>query len=404
MIKNILILLALVLYAGPASSKGPFVFDPVANKQIAAKLAIPVFYALPESAYAQTTDEAGSIDGMWEFRHPASAAAAAPVGLRVYLTPHNNAAARLAASGLVQTGDVILTFRPEWGFQGPYPNIQMGISHAGLALVENGVVSNIDNPLTEEYLGNMTGKHYKDASALHIIRPRNLSGDQKENLLGWAQKIIKLAPAIYPSQLAFNRDYFSPKYTVDMKFVKTVAQIALQQDKTARIALFCSEFVWALLSLKDCDPGRPEVFAQEGIPACIKPVFMPLPMIGDYFLHPRSPAARLGLSDGPLAVINSMGLPENEKKRLIHEVFARRRQMSPGHAAVAESLAPYYMQLEGYYDGIQDGAPKALQIMNAFNGSVKPNYSPTSYLINALLPNESEERQMDVVGTVVFSD
>lgn len=386
------------------SGHGPFIFNPAVNERIAAKLDIPVFFALPESAYLQPPGELDGMDGLWAFRHPGAAKAAAPVGLRVYLTRHENVAARLAAGGLVQTGDVILTFRPEWGFQGPYPNIQMGISHAGLAVVKDGVVTNVDNPLTDEYLGTLSGKHYRTSSALHIIRPRGMGAVQKENLMKWAERFTGPAAEIYPAQLSFNRDYFSPKYTPDLKFIRTVARIALGQDKASRIDLYCAEFVWALLALKDCDPGQPEVFAQEGVPACVKPVFAPLPIIGNYFIAPRLPSARLGLSDGPLAVIDSMGLPENDRGRAIHEVFERKRRLSPGHAAAAESLAPFYRRLEGYYTGIHDGAPQSLQIMDAFNSSVKPNYSPASYLINALLPADSEERSMDVVGTVVFSD
>lgn len=388
----------------PAVPSGPFVFDPVVNAKLAAKLNIPVFYALPESAYLPRLGEITPTDGLWEFRHPGAPGAANPAILRVYLTPHENVAQRLAASGLIQTGDVLLTFRPEWGFQGAYPNIQMGISHAGMALVENGVVSNIDNPLTREYIGNLAAKHYKEIAALHIIRPRDMNAAQKANLLGWARKLLNLAPSIYPSQLSFNQDYFSPKYTANLKFVKTVARIALQQDKNAKASLYCSELIWALLSLRNCDPAQPGVFAQEGTPACIKPVFAPLPMLGDVFSNSKSPLARLGLSDGPLAVISSLGLPEEDKKQLLRQVFERRRALSPGHAAVAESLAPFFMKLEGYYTGIQAQEPAALQIMNSFNASVKPNYSPTSYLIDTLLPADSGERKMDVVGTIVFSD
>ena len=404
MIKHFLFLTAMALSVVSAAAKGPFVFDPSVNEQIGAKLKIPVFYAMPESAYSRTADGITAAAGLWEFRHPGSAGAASPVGLRVYRTQHQDAAKRLAAAGFIQTGDVVLTFRPEWGFMGPYPNIQMGISHAALAVVENGIVSNIDNPLTDEYLGSLDATHYKESDALHIIRPRNLSGEQKKNLIGWVGKLSKLAPKIYPAQISFNQDYTSPKYSGDMNFVKTLGRIALQLDKTDKVNLFCSEFVWALLSLRDCDPGRPEVFAKEGSPACVKPVFAPLPMVGDYFVNQRASSARLGLSDGPLAVIASMGLPEEEKGRLIHKVFETKRQMSPGHLAVAESLAPYYLPLEGYYAGIQAGTPEAVRIMNNFNNSVKPNYSPTSYLVNTLLPEDSGERKMDMVGTVMFSD
>jgi len=408
MIKKMMLLLVFVLSAIPASAAGPFVFDPGMNDQIAAKMNIPAFFTFPESAYTPATYDITPMSGLYEFRHPASAAATQPVGLHVYLTPHRNVAARLAASGFVQTGDILLTFRPEWGFQGAYPNVQMGVSHAGLALVENGTVTNIDNPLTSEYLGTLNSDHYNTAAALHIVRPRNLSNEQKTNLLGWAKRLIRSASSVYPAQLSFNKDYFSPKYTSDLAFVKAVAQIALRTNKSARADLYCSEFVWALLSLRDCDPGQPEVFAHDGVPACVKPIFVPLQMTGDYFSNQQpAPSARLGLADGPLAVINSMGLPENEKQAYIHEVFTDKpghAQMSPGHAAVAANLKPYFSPLEGYYAGIQAGSPQAVQIMNSFNGSVKPNYSPTSYLVNTLLPEGSEERKMDLVGTVLFAD
>jgi hypothetical protein len=359
---------------------------------------------LPESAYAQTADAISPMPGLWEFHLPGYT----EPGLRVYLTPHKNAADRLAASGFVQTGDIILTFRPEWGFKGPYPNIQMGISHTGLAFVENGVMTNVDSPLTDEYLGAISSKHYKEASALHIIRPRNLSARQKENLAGWMIRLSSHAAEIYPSHLWFNKDYTSPKYTAGLGFVKTLAQIALRQDPTAAVDLYCSEFAWALLSLRNCDPAQPEVFAREGTPACINPIFIPLPMIGSYFLNPQPASPRLGLADGPLAVINSMtGLTEDQKKVLLGTVFESKEgtaPMSPGHAAAAEAFSPYYLRLKDYYSGIQEGAPEALQIMNTFNNAIKPNYSPTSYLINTLLPEDSAERRMDVVGTVLFTD
>ena len=48
---------------------------------------------------------------------------------------------------------MLLTFRSEWGGAGAYPNVQMGISHTGVAWIKDGVLHNIDNPLDQEYLG-----------------------------------------------------------------------------------------------------------------------------------------------------------------------------------------------------------------------------------------------------------
>ena len=67
--------------------------------------------------------------------------------MRLVVAKRAGLAKRLAKSGLVQTGDLLLTFRAEWGGVGAYPNVQMGISHTGVAYVKDGVVRNIDNPL-----------------------------------------------------------------------------------------------------------------------------------------------------------------------------------------------------------------------------------------------------------------
>ena len=406
MLKNIIFLLALVFQTVSASA-GPFVFDPEVNARIAEKLDIPVFYTFPDSAYSPDLELAGSLDGLYDFRHPGSAAAAKSTGLHVYATRRQGVAARLAASGLVRTGDIILTFRPEWGFRGPYPNVQMGVSHAGLAFVEKGLMQTLDNPMTEEYLGPMISAHYQEARALHIIRPRGLTAGQRANLLGWAQKMYRHAAEIYPAQLSFNLNYFEPKYSSDPGFAKTLGLIALRSDKTAKLDLYCSEFVWAMLSLKGCDPALPEEFSSPGVPACLKAPFIPLQMTGDYFSGPGAPGARLGLADGPLAVIAALGLPEEEKQRLIHQVFQVERPLtalSPGHRAVAERMAPYFSQLETYYAGIEAGTPEALQTANSFNGGVKANYSPASYILNALLPSDSGERKLDIVATVLFTE
>ena len=96
-------------------------------------------------------------------------------------------AQRLGKSGLVQTGDLLLTFRSEWGGAGAYPNVQMGISHTGVAWVKDGVLHNIDNPLNEEYLGpgnrgELNSEHYRTLQFIHVIRPRNLTDAQRANI------------------------------------------------------------------------------------------------------------------------------------------------------------------------------------------------------------------------------
>src|SRR5262245_51717862 len=119
---------------GLAISSGPlqaneFVFDPNVNEEMARRLAIPVYFALPESARARLPRTIDTSDRLIDFRHPDALKWNAKVGLRLIVAKRDGLARRLAQSGLVQTGDILLTFRPEWGGVGAYPNVQMGVSH-----------------------------------------------------------------------------------------------------------------------------------------------------------------------------------------------------------------------------------------------------------------------------------
>ena len=144
-----------------------FTFDEKVNAEIAKKLKIPVYFAVPTSARATLPKDIKTTDKLIDFKHPDAAKAAGDVGLRLVVAKRSGLAKRLGQSGLVQTGDIMLTFRTEWGGAGAYPNIQMGISHTGFAYVgKDGVLHNLDNPMNEEYLGagmraDLTSEHYR---------------------------------------------------------------------------------------------------------------------------------------------------------------------------------------------------------------------------------------------------
>ena len=114
-------LLAWVLAAsGLTIAGGPllaneFVFDETTNEEMARRLAVPVYFALPESARAELPRTIDTSDRLIDFRHPDSLKSNARVGLRLIVAKRDGLARRLAQSGLVQTGDILLTFRPEWG-------------------------------------------------------------------------------------------------------------------------------------------------------------------------------------------------------------------------------------------------------------------------------------------------
>jgi hypothetical protein len=191
-----------------------FTYNEKTNADLAKKQKIPVYFAVPKSTWAKLPD-IKTTDKLVEFKHPDGLKAKGDDGIRLDVAKRSGLSARLGKSVMLQTGDIMLTFRSEWGGAGAYPNIQMGISHTGFAYIDkNGNLRNLDNPMDGEYVGpgNLTSEHYRTLNFMHIIRPRNLTDQQRANLLGWATKLNASAGKIYPSQISFNQDYQKPKY------------------------------------------------------------------------------------------------------------------------------------------------------------------------------------------------
>jgi hypothetical protein len=394
-----------------------FTFDKKVNERMASKLNIPVFYAVPASARAKLPNDIKTSFKLIDFKHPDAEGAEGDVGLRLVIAGRSNLAKRLAESGLVQTGDLLLSLRTEWGGAGPYPNVQMGISHTGLAYVKDGKVHNIDNPLNEEYLGrsmraDLTSEHYRTLDYMHVIRPRNLTDEERKNIVAWATRMNAAAPRVYPDQIKFNQDYNAPKYRPhrSLAFVKRLGQIALGQNPPGNIDMFCSEFAWSILALRDCDPETTAAaFKGSRVPACIKQPMRPMKATGSVVPRHRS-SAYSGLADGPLLVVDAMRLPADKRQEVLHAVFVENpeglKKMSDGHRELAQSMAPNFARLESYYTGIMGRfwqSWRARLIGTGFNfAGIAENYSPTSYLINTLLPQNNKNRTMDYVATIVI--
>jgi hypothetical protein len=395
-------------YADPAAAK-EFVFDAKVNQQMAKKLGIPVYFTVPDSARLPLAKNIETSDKLIDFKHPDAIKANAGVGLRLVVTRRAGMAERLAKSGIVQTGDLLLTFRAEWGGVGAYPNVQMGISHTGVAYVKDGKVHNIDNPLDQEYLGPgytsvLNSDHYNTLQFIHIVRPRYLTDVQRKNLIGWATRINKLAKKIYPSKIAFNQDYNAPKYKSGrpLDFVQHVGRAALGQSPPGNVAMFCSEFAWSLLALRDCDPETSgEAFKGGRVPSCVRPIMRPMRATGS--------VSYTGLADGPLTVIGALNLPKAEREKLVHSVFVADpkgfSRMSVGHRQLAKDMNPRFEKLEHYYRAVANkswlGAEGRI-LSIAINQGIPENYSPTSFLVNTLLSPKSSGRTMDYVATVVI--
>ena len=408
--------MAMAWASSQTTSAADFTFDEKTNAQLAKKLNIPVYFAVPKSTWATLPKDIKTTDKLVEFRHPDGIKAKGDVGLRLVVAKRAGLAQRLGKSGLLQTGDIMLTFRTEWGGAGAYPNIQMGISHTGFAYIDkSGTLRNLDNPLSAEYVGrgDLTSEHYRTLNYLHIIRPRNLTDTQKANLLGWATRLNAGASKFYPSQIAFNQDYNAPKFQPGkpLTFVKEFGQIALGQGHSGKpLDMYCSEFVWSLLSLRDCDPAKSDAdFKGSRVPACIKEPMEPMKATGNVLpTHGRSTYS--GLADGPLLVIDQLDLSDDARKPLLESIFVENpsglAKMSIGHREVAQQMQPKFERLKSYYIGMTGKMWqnwRARLIGTGFNwAGISENYSPTSYLINTLLPANNNNRAMDYVATIVI--
>ncbi len=397
-------------------SAAEFTYSEKANDEIAKKLGMPVYFAVPASARVTLPKDISTADRLIDFKHPDGKGASGDVGLRVIVAKRAGFGQRMAKSGLIQTGDIILTFRPEWGGGGAYPNIQMGISHTGVAYYKDGAMRQIDNPLNSEYLGtnfggNFDSVHYRTLKFMHIIRPRGITDEQRAAIIAWATRLNANARKIYPSQISFNDDYNAPKYRSGkpLDFVKHLARAGLGMNPQGTTSMFCSEFAWSLLALRNCDPAKSaDAFSGGGVPSCVTPIMTPMRATGN-ITSLRTRGSYPGLAEGPLLVLDALKLPNDKRLPLISSMFVDDpkiiAKMSEGHREVAQTMSPRFAPLQDYYRrATAGGVQRATAYVNSavIRNAVPDNYSPTSYLINTLLPANNNFRTMDYVATVMF--
>ena len=191
--------------------------------------------------------------------------------------------------------------------------------------------------------------------------------------------------------------------------MKHVGQVALGQNPPGKMAMFCSEFAWSLLALRDCDPSTSaEAFKGSGVPSCIKPVMRPMRATGNYVTS-GSRTSYTGLGDGPLTVIKALNLPDEERAKMVHSIFVADpkgfSRMSTGHRELAKEMQPKFEKLETYYTSAANKSwlgVKARLLSAAISSSIPENYSPTSFLINTLLAPTNANRTMDYVATILI--
>lgn len=402
------------------------------NSVVNQKLRIPFWFTIPENRYLKLDSATTNNNLVFLFRHndsytfrptvspqpnpaPQIPEAVNPTGLRLVVVKKEESratsSARLAGSGLVKTGDIILSYRKEWSGTGAYPHVQLGVSHAALALVENGQLFNVDMPLDQDYMGNdgkstLSSKHYAEADMLHIVRPKNLTDAERANVAKWLKLFITGAKRIYPAQLSFNKDYQSPKYDGTMSFVQELGRMALG-IQTTPTNVYCSEFAWAVLSLRDCDPvADKESFQGSAIPSCIKPIFKPLSLVGSN-LYEQKDDSTIGMTDGSMIILNSLQLPAEQKTQMINFIFDMRSEngthLSAGHQAVVNAVPPQLFTALGQFWTMSFQNPTvAAAAAQQLNASQRPNYSPTAYVVHTLLPDSNKNKAFDYVATIAY--
>ena len=318
-------------------------------------------------------------------------------------------AKQLAQSGVLQPGDVVLSFRPENAATVPYMHVQMGSTHASLAYIKDGVAKNVDAPMNDEYIGGFDSAHFSGGvsaqgaadlgtDALQIFRPRALSEDpaRRDRLNAWA---AKAAANRANGRVSFNTDYLAPSAPspAEVRKLATALGKAIIGAPGPSIKVFCSEFAYNMLALSACSEEEIRSAGADGA-ACVAPIFDPLPMLSQ-------DGSVVGLGEGPLAGI--LGAPAEQRGALVDQMFTSMSaaNMSSGHRATAEATGPLMGPLKQYYQARAAGSPannpQLAPIFAGLNGNVKPNYSPTAF---HALSTASGTRVVDYVATVVFVD
>src|SRR5690606_25098950 len=136
----------------------------------------------------------------------------------------------------------------------------------------------------------------------------------------------------------------------------------LGQNPSGTLDVYCSEFAWAVLALRGCNPAdaaTAEQFTSNRVPSCIKSPMTPLDATGNN-VPGGGRSSVVGLADGPLNVSNGLKVSDDERKALLQAVFVENpaglKKMSEGHRKVAEAMQPKFVTLKAYYLGVSGGS------------------------------------------------
>jgi hypothetical protein len=353
-------------------------------------LDVPEFMMVPKSTWVAGFPELNKDDIRTEI---AIAPQDANLGLRLVHLKKSYQATKLASealaeNGVIESGDILLSFRPAWADTLAYAHVQLGISHAALAFVVEmdgkKYVHSLESPMS--YSSFLDSPHqYSDLEAFHIVRP-TLTEVEKSNLKRWAKLTMS-----HPDRFAFFQDYGTPMYKRGLPGVnQPIDQIRLLakviKEGGTTFSCYCSEFVWTFLGLRKCSPdefpsGNLEMFFD--------------PLKGLYQEDPKA-----GLTQGPDAALRKSGNP-NRTQILTSKVAVDfldspsdlQGRMSSGHQAVARANKPKMDLLKRYY-----GSGEPAGMVSEINQGIIENFSPTAFLIRS----HAGLNGLRYAGTVVF--
>lgn len=409
---------AVVGCAAPADDSTGASSDAVTTSTDASRLVdIPFYFSVPKTAITTEINRRGySYPTVWNPSTEVKESGLRVIAIRQQGTsPAAKRAARgdmarqLAKAGVLEDGDIALTFRPELQGTLAYPHIQMGATHASLVYTQNGEAFNVDSPLDGEYVGQFSTLHFTGGTsasgevdngvdALHILRPSGFDDARRAQLQKWASSVAKNRAY---GKVRFQKDYLTPIFAAKrMTTTQTVTELGkiILGAGTMDLPMYCSEFAWHMLALSACTETQIRDAGPEGA-ACVKPVFAPMQLAA-------TDAGSTGLAEGPLVSI--LAAPVADRGALVRQIFVAgdAARLSSGHRAVAEQVAPLMAGLSQYYGARAQGADveQTSDAAGQLNAGVQnvPNYSPTSFLVNAVQP--AGLRKIDYVATVVFVD
>jgi hypothetical protein len=377
-------------------------------------LDVPFYFSVPKDAVTTTLDRSKyPYPTLWN-----NSTAASDVGLRIIAVQQGTGVSgkkaarremsqKLAQAGVLQDGDVVLTFRPELAGSMAYPHIQMGSTHAGLVYVENGVAYNIDSPLDSTYVGQFDAAHYAGdgandagADALHIVRPHGMTETRRAQLRDWIKTLKSNLADINGAraQVKFQSDYLVPSYVsaglTTRQTVTTLGKIILEADTTTKLPMYCSEFAWHMLALSSCTADEIRNAPADGA-SCVDDIFAPMPLVA-------SDATEVGMADGPLLTL--LKLPAPIRLLNVAKIFetGNPAKLSSGHRMVSEQVAPLMGPLSQLYTARAQGAPIEATAEGAkmLSANMPNNYSPTAFLVQAIA--DPSVRTVDYVVTLAF--